>query len=121
MPQVEGVSPNIVQYGIIDRYLEHSRILIFGNGGNTKYYIGSAYWMERNLDRRIEVMAPVYDKDIQNELMTIVDLGLSDISQSHYVNYNEGKPRRENHPKPWLRSQEELYNYYLRLAQNEEE
>lgn len=121
VPQVEGVSPNIVQYGIIDRYLEHSRILIFGNGGNTKYYIGSADWMERNLDRRIEVMAPVYDKDIQNELMTIVDLGLSDISQSHYVNYNEGKPRRENHPKPWLRSQEELYNYYLRLEQKEEE
>lgn len=113
VPNVKGISPNIEQHGIIDRYLEHSRILIFGNGGNPKFYIGSADWMERNLDRRIEVMAPVYDEAIQAELMTIVDLGLADVSQAHYVNYNGQRPLRETHKKPWLRSQEELYNYYL--------
>ena len=59
---VPGISENIHINGIIDRYLEHSRIFIFANGGEEKYYIGSADWMPRNLDNRIEVAAPVYDK-----------------------------------------------------------
>lgn len=121
VPQVKGISPNIEQLGIIDRYLEHSRILIFGNGGNPKFYIGSADWMERNLDRRVEVMAPVLDPEIQKELMTIVDLGLSDVSQAYYVNYNERKALRETHKKPWLRSQEELYRCYLSLENEKKE
>ena len=62
---VPGISENIHINGIIDRYLEHSRIFIFANGGEEKYYIGSADWMPRNLDNRIEVAAPVYDKEIQ--------------------------------------------------------
>lgn len=119
-PQIKGVSPNIKQHGVIDRYLEHSRILIFGNNGDPKFYIGSADWMERNLDRRIEVMAPVYDEDIKRELTTIVELGLADVSQAHYVNYHGNKPLREVHPRPWLRSQQELYDYYLSLEKEQE-
>lgn len=65
---VPRISDNIRINGIIDRYLEHPRIFIFANGGEEKYYIGSADWMPRNLDNRIEVLTPVYNKAIQDEL-----------------------------------------------------
>lgn len=114
VPQVKGVSPGIVQHAIIDCFLEHSRIFIFGNAGAPKFYIGSADWMERNLDRRIEVTVPVYDEDLKTELMHIVDYGLQDVSQSHYVNYHGLIPLRYDAEPPWFRSQEELYKYYLK-------
>ena len=68
---IPGVSDTIRINGIIDRYLEHSRILIFGNGGEERYFIGSSDWMTRNLDNRIEVMAPVYDLDLQRDLKRV--------------------------------------------------
>ena len=69
--------------------------------------------MQRNLDRRIEVVAPVYDKEIQRDLHHIVACGLQDVSQGHYVNSHDGRPRREEAPTPWYRSQTDLYAYYL--------
>ena len=113
VPGVKGVSENIRVYGIIDRYLEHSRIFIFCNNDDPLYFIGSADWMQRNLDRRIEVVAPVYDKEIQRDLHHIVACGLQDVSQGHYVNSYDGRPRREEAPMPWYRSQTDLYAYYL--------
>ncbi len=113
VPGVKGVSENIRVYGIIDRYLEHSRIFIFCNNDDPLYFIGSADWMQRNLDRRIEVVAPVYDKEIQRDLHHIVACGLQDVSQGHYVNSHDGRPRREDAPMPWYRSQTDLYAYYL--------
>lgn len=113
VPGVKGVSENIRVYGIIDRYLEHSRIFIFCNNDDPLYFIGSADWMQRNLDRRIEVVAPVYDKEIQRDLHHIVACGLQDVSQGHYVNSHDGRPRREDAPTPWYRSQTDLYAYYL--------
>lgn len=91
--------------GIIDRYLEHSRIFIFANAGDPLYFIGSADWMPRNLDQRIEVVTPVYDKDIQKELQTIVDYGLCDTKQGRMV-----AGMQENDLE--FRSQEALYNHY---------
>ncbi len=91
--------------GIIDRYLEHSRIFIFANGGEPQYFIGSADWMPRNLDQRVEVVAPVYDKDIQQELLTIVDYGLYDTKQGRLVT-----GWRDNDME--FRSQEALYEHY---------
>lgn len=92
--------------GIIDRYLEHSRIFIFANGGEPLYFIGSADWMPRNLDQRIEVVTPVYDKDIQQELLTIVDYGLNDTLQGRLVAGHQDNDMA-------FRSQEALYNHYL--------
>lgn len=91
--------------GIIDRYLEHSRIFIFANDGNPLYFIGSADWMPRNLDQRIEVVTPVYDKDIQQELLTIVDYGLNDTKQGRLI-----AGHQENDLT--FRSQEALYEHY---------
>lgn len=110
---VPGVSENIRINGIIDRYLEHSRIFIFANGGEERYYIGSADWMPRNLDNRIEVLAPVYDKDIQADLKQVVCHGFRDTSKGRM-----GDGTGENRPQEGapFRSQEELYNEYKRAA-----
>lgn len=123
VPGVLGYSSNIKINGIIDRYLEHSRIYIFANAGNPRYYIGSTDWMTRNLDRRIEVMAPVYDPHIQRELEMIVDYGIADTAQGYYVNEKNGGPKRESlHGQELFRSQEALYRYYqtiINTAYNE--
>ena len=110
---VPGISENIHINGIIDRYLEHSRIFIFANGGEEKYYIGSADWMPRNLDNRIEVAAPVHDKEIQADLKQIVCYGFRDTEKGRIVDgtgENREKEREEN--SVLFRSQEELYNEY---------
>ena len=116
---VPGVSETIRINGIIDRYLEHSRIFIFAAGGEEKCFIGSADWMPRNLDNRIEVVTPVYDPDIKADLRTVVDFGLRDTCQGRIVD-----GRGEN--LPWttedgarFRSQEELYRHYLALEEKE--
>jgi len=101
---------NIHAVGIIDRYLEHSRILIFANGGQPKYYIGSADWMPRNLLSRIEVMSPVYDEDMQRDLDRTVDYGLADNTNGRIV---DGTGKNEIQPvgdsdSPF-RSQEAIY------------
>lgn len=109
---VEGLSENIHAVGIIDRYLEHSRILIFCNGGANKYFIGSADWMPRNLLNRIEVLAPVYDDDMKRDLMRTVDYGLADTTNGRIVDGNGSniiQPVVGDRP---FRSQEELYNAY---------
>lgn len=110
---VPGVSDTIRINGIIDRYLEHSRIFIFANGGDEKMFIGSADWMPRNLDNRVEVIAPVYDPEIKADLKRVVEYGLKDTLQGRVVD-GTGETR------PWIsedktafRSQEELYKYYL--------
>ena len=113
MTGVPGISENIHINGIIDRYLEHSRIFIFANGGEEKYYIGSADWMPRNLDNRIEVAAPVYDKEIQADLKRIVCYGFRDTAEGRIVDgtgENREKEREENSVP--FRSQEKLYNEY---------
>ena len=112
VPGVRGVSEGIRVNAIIDRYLEHARILYFCNNGQPKVYIGSADWMERNLDRRIEVMCPVVDRNLQAELLRTIACGLDDVSQGHYVNEHEGQPRRLAAPQPWFRSQAALYQFY---------
>lgn len=106
---VPGISENIYINGIIDRYLEHSRIFIFANDGEEKYYIGSADWMPRNLDNRIEVLAPVYDKEIQADLKQVVCYGFRDTLNGHVVDGSGVDKLRKAVP---FRSQDELYKEY---------
>ena len=105
---------NMHVVGIIDRYLEHSRILIFANGGSPKYYIGSADWMPRNLVNRVEVLAPVYDDDLQRDLARTVDFGLRDTTNGRIV---DGCGKNELQQGEPFRSQERLYVDYLKEAQ----
>ncbi len=100
--------------GIIDRYLEHSRIFIFAAGGENKTFIGSADWMPRNLDNRVEVVTPVYDPAIKADLWRTVDYGLMDNCQGNIVDgTGDNLPWKTDNPQPF-RSQEELYKCYLK-------
>lgn len=75
---VPGLSENITVFSVLGRFLEHSRIYRFENGGKPKFFIGSADWMRRNLDSRMETVMPVLDKDIMTELEHILDVYESD-------------------------------------------
>ena len=111
VPGVPKVSENIRCVGIIDRYLEHSRILIFCNGGKNKFYLGSADWMPRNLINRIEVYSPVYDADLQRDLLRTVEYGLRDTMNGRLI---DGQGTNQFQPGSPFRSQEALYNCYLK-------
>ena len=113
VPGIKGMSENIKAVGIIDRYLEHSRILIFCNGGKPKYYLGSADWMPRNLINRIEVMTPVYDQDLQQDLLRTVDYGMRDTTNGRLIDgmgTNEIQPIAEGEQP--FRSQQALFEAY---------
>lgn len=114
---IPGVSERVTAVGIIDRYLEHARILVFCNGGKPRYYLGSADWMPRNLVNRIEVMAPVYDEDLRRDLLRTIEYGLRDTTNGRIVD-GEGNnimvPVTEG-GQPF-RSQLELYKAYRRDA-----
>lgn len=118
---VPGLSETMHLTGIIDRYLEHSRILIFANGGEEKYYIGSADWMPRNLDHRIEVLTPIYEPEIQADLRRVVEYRLQDTSQGRIVDGTGGNcPLPSAEGQPLFRSQEALYNAYLTQENTQE-
>lgn len=73
-PGVPGLSENIKVFSVVGRFLEHSRIYSFVNGGNPEYFIGSSDWMKRNLDRRVETIAPVLSDAIKQQLAAILDV-----------------------------------------------
>jgi polyphosphate kinase len=81
-PGLEGVSENIRVVSIIGRFLEHSRIFYFHNGGEEELYIGSADWMSRNLSRRVEAVTPIEDREIAQELQEILGIMLADNRQA---------------------------------------
>ena len=115
IPGLPGISENIRAVGIIDRYLEHSRILIFANGGDPKYFVGSADWMPRNLINRIEVLTPVYDEDMRRDLLRTVEYGMRDNTNGRVVD-GLGTNWIQSGEEPF-RSQERLYMDYLRESQ----
>lgn len=112
IPGIEGLSENIQITSIVDRFLEHGRIYTFENGGDEKIFFGSADWMTRNLDRRIEVIAPVLDQDLAQEFREIMNIQLRDNVKSRIQ--DEGETNKYVKPasgeKP-VRSQFEIYRY----------
>jgi polyphosphate kinase len=107
---VKGLSDNIDAISIIDKYLEHSRVLIFCNGGDEKYFLSSADWMSRNLDSRSEVAIPIYDKNIQFQLRKIIDTLLNDNTKARLLNSTQNNEYRKLNTKQNIRAQEEIYN-----------
>ncbi len=111
-PKVKGLSDNIEGFSIVDRFLEHSRVLVFANGGAPRYFITSADWMIRNFDRRIEVTCPIYDKDIQAEFRDMLEIQQKDNVKSRIISKktpNTYKKRKSTADK--VRSQEAIYEY----------
>lgn len=103
-PGIEGLSERITVRSIVDRFLEHSRIYYFENGGDPEVYLSSADWMTRNLTRRIELMCPVKDSGIRDQIVKILDLSLMDNVKSSFLQPN-GYYERIDDKKAPLRSQ----------------
>ena len=109
---IPGKSDTIRIMGIIDRYLEHARIFQFCAGGEDKMFIGSADWMPRNLNNRVEVVTPIYDTSIKEDLKKVIDYALSDNMQGRMVDGTGANlPWQTDDPTPF-RSQEAIYNSY---------
>jgi polyphosphate kinase len=113
VPGEPGLSENITQRGLIDRYLEHARIYVFANGGTEKVYLSSADWMTRNLDRRVEVAFPIPNEALRAEIRDLLDLERADnVKARDFDNYlllsAEGAPL--------VRAQEAEYQYLKKLA-----
>ncbi len=105
IPGVKGMSENIEAISIVDNYLEHSRIYIFGNAGQTEVYISSADFMTRNLDGRVEVTCPIYDQEIKNELIDNFDLGWKGNVKARYHSDKLDNKYRESNGEPIFRAQ----------------
>jgi polyphosphate kinase len=112
IPGIPAMSENIYITGIIDQFLEHGRIYLFENGGDQKIFFGSADWMTRNLDSRIEVIAPIYDKDIAAEFKDILELQLNDNVKARILDDAETNEYVKTGPnEKAIRSQYEIYSY----------
>ena len=85
VPGVAGISDNIEVISVVDRYLEHPRMVIFENSGDRDILISSADWMTRNLDNRVEVTCPIYDKDVKQELVDTFELSWNDNVKARWV------------------------------------
>lgn len=106
----EELKSKIEIISIVDRFLEHSRILIFNNGGDEIVYLTSADWMMRNLNSRVEMACPVYDAEIRNELKDYFNLQFRDNVKARVVDANQFNQYKKDQQLP-CRSQQEIYNY----------
>lgn len=110
IPGLEGVSENITVISIVGQLLEHSRIFKFENAGNPKIYMGSADWMPRNLDRRIELVFPIEDEDLKARAFSILDTLLSDNTNARVMMPDAGYQHVNRRGKQMFSSQAALYH-----------
>ncbi len=110
IPGHKNMSENIEVISIVDRFLEHTRFMIFSNNDNNKVFISSADWMTRNLDNRVEVTCPILQEDLKKEILDIFNIYWSDSIKARLINSNS-KSRITNQKS--FKSQEKMYNYYL--------
>jgi len=119
VPGIKGFSENIKVVSIVDRYLEHSRIFYFQNGGASELYCSSADWMSRNLDRRIELMFPILDPDCFADVKSILDTYFEDNTNAQVLQSNGSweSVGRGKKDEP-VQAQEVLYKKYRKLDEN---
>lgn len=106
IPGIEGVSENITVRSIVGKYLEHSRIYMFGNNGDMEIYLSSADWMPRNLDRRVELLFPIESEEIKNQIKFIMDLQMKDVVKGKVKDSNCDYHKIDRRGKAIINSQE---------------
>lgn len=111
-PGVPKLSENIEAITIVGRFLEHSRIMVFANAGNELFYLSSADWMERNFDNRIEVACPIFDRDLQRELMTLLQIQLRDNTKARTISATHSNQYVKGNPNLKINSQVETYKFF---------
>lgn len=115
VPGIKGQSKNIKVTSILDRFLEHGRVYIFGNGGEEKMFIGSADWMTRNLTHSIEVVTPIVDPYNFKIIRDVIDLELADNVKARIIDADQKNEYVKVGKKPEIRSQYAIYEYFKRL------
>ncbi|WP_282136804.1 polyphosphate kinase 1 [Seonamhaeicola maritimus] len=112
IPGIEGMSENIKVISVVDKFLEHPRVYIFGKDEDAKIYISSADWMTRNIHNRVEVSCPIYDFEIKQEMIDTFNICWSDNVKARLINTpKENEYKIDDNPK--VRSQVAMYDYYL--------
>jgi len=120
IPGLPNLSENIEGISIVDRFLEHSRIMAFHNGGSPKYFLASGDWMTRNLDGRVEVAFPVYDPDLQNELRAFLGAQWKDNVKARILNKDLDNQYRQTPIEGKTRAQEAIYDFLKALHTGKE-
>lgn len=113
MPGIAGLSENIQAISIVDRFLEHPRVMVFNNENDPKVFISSADWMTRNLDKRIEVACPIYDEDLKTLILKILDLQFKDTTKARIIDKDQRNQYVKRGNKKKLRSQIAIYEHLL--------
>ncbi|MCG6314365.1 polyphosphate kinase 1 [Vibrio vulnificus] len=111
VPDLEGLSDNIEIISIIDRFLEHPRVLVVHNDGDPQVFISSADWMERNIDNRIEVMSPVRDPRIKQRIIDILNIQFTDTVKARRIDKEMSNNYVERGNRKKIRSQIAIYDY----------
>jgi polyphosphate kinase len=111
VPGIEGVSDNIKIISIVDRFLEHPRVIIAHNDGDPQVYISSADWMTRNIDHRIEVAAPVRDERLKQRIIDIVNIHFTDTVKARWIDKEMSNTYVPRGNRKKVRSQIAIYDY----------
>lgn len=117
---IPGVSENIHVRSIVGDFLEHSRIFYFHNGGSEEIYMGSADWMPRNLDRRVEIVFPVEDEAIKKELVHVLTLEFKDNVKAHLLKSDGSYEKQDKRGKTLINSQMEFCREATERAQEKQ-
>ena len=112
VPGLPGISENIEAISIVDRFLEHSRVFVFNNGGKPRVFISSADFMTRNLDHRIEVGCPVLDPDLKQDLLSMLEIQWRDNVKARVIDQNGENLYRSTGETEPVRSQVAIYDYF---------
>jgi polyphosphate kinase len=111
-PGVPKLSQNIEAITIVGRFLEHSRIMVFANAGKDLFYLSSGDWMERNFDNRIEVACPIFDRELQREIMTMLQIQLRDNTKARVITPTRSNQYVTGNTNLKLNSQTETYKFF---------
>lgn len=115
VPGIKGISENIRIVSIVDRFLEHPRVMVFHNNGNPKVFISSADWMTRNQDHRVEVGTPIYDERLKQRIMDLLEIQFSDTTKARVIDADQRNNYVPRGNRRKIRSQISIYEYLQRL------
>lgn len=112
IPGIKGMSENIEAVSVIDRYLEHARVFVFCSDGKDLVFISSADWMGRNIDGRIEVTTPIFDQEVKQTLLDVIDIQLMGNSKTRVIDKTQSNTYKRKPGEALFRSQFETYQYF---------
>ncbi len=118
---IPGVSENIRVRSIVGNFLEHSRIFYFYNNGSEEYYMGSADWMPRNLDRRVEIIFPVLDEELQRQVRHILEVELEDNVKAHLMLADGTYAKQDKRGKVLVNSQQQFCDEAVAQSASEDD